>query len=261
MSCLPARWPNSIRGINDLPPAQKHAIYHTLIPPDVASLFGAEIDSTAITLRCPTSSSAVEISIHSAQLAEDPLLFLQMGDTINCQLAVLMVVVNDPASPRYNIDVDERGQPTQLGTRGRNLEQERRAMQAGLVPGQVRHGLGIFRAALPIFEAFVCNMGHALFLIEPMFYHNAITFERYGFAYAQGLPKMRTIHQEFLPGGSLYAQLDDSTPFRYVDAHYSIAGRSWAIQDGILGEPFTGVKMYKRVGQHAGVQTFPNARW
>lgn len=262
MSCPPAQWPNSIRGINDLAPEEKQAIYHTLIPPEARSLFGtSEADFPIIKLRCPAGSSAVEISVYADDTAHDPMLFLQMGDTINYQLAVLMVIVNDLAAPRFDIDLDHAGQPNQLGTQQRNIVEETRAMQAGLVPGQIRRGLRIFRPALTTFEAFVCNMGHALFFMEPMFYHNAIIFERYGFAYERGQQKMRTIHREFQPGGSLHALLDGSTPFRQPDAHRSIAGRSWAIQDGILGEPFTGVKMYKRVGAHAGVQTFPDAQW
>jgi hypothetical protein len=40
-----------------------------------------------------------------------------------------------------------------------------------------------------------------------------------------------------------------------------VRSRSWAIHDGILGEPWPtlDVKMFKRVGQHAGVCTFPGA--
>ena len=134
-------------------------------------------------------------------------------------------------------------------------------MRAGLGPGQVRRGLRLFRAALPTFERFVSRMGHDLFFIEPLFYHNAITFERYGFAYAQGLRTMRLIHEEFQPGGSLHARLDGSTPFRHPDAWQTISGRSWAIHDGIMNGAFAGVQMYKRVGVHAGIQTFPGARW
>lgn len=267
MDVLPDRWPGSIRGINDLPAAQKRAMYASLIPawaytqlgidPDTLTIQGVE----AVQLRCPAGSSVVEISVHKISGSADPVLYLHLGDTFNSQLSVLLVIVNDPDSPRFNVDIDPYGQPNQLGTLERNLPEEMRALQAGLVPGQVRRGLRIFRSAIPVFEQFISRMGHSMFFIEPLFYHNAITFERYGFAYSRGQQMMRNIHQGFLPGGNLYHQLDDSTPFRSSTAWQTVSGRSWAVHDGILGQSFTGIQMYKRVGISAGIDTFPNNRW
>jgi hypothetical protein len=261
------QWPHSIREINDLSWNEKQAIYRTLLPEWIFDRFGVErhthtIESRrVIHFRCPVGSSAVEVSIYHSPQASDPVLYLHMGDTFNSQLAVLMVIVSDPDSPRFGIDVDSCGQITQLGTMGRNVPEEIRAMRAGLVPGQIRRGMRGFRTALPGFECFVSRMGHGLFFIEPLFYHNAITFERYGFAYSHGLSLMRDIHQRFLPGGDLFSRLDHTTPFRVPDAWRTISGRSWAIHDGVLGKPFDGVRMYKRVGQHAGLDTFPDAQW
>lgn len=263
----PQAWPGSIREVNDLPPDEKYAIYQTLIPDWVFPTFGINpADNTVrgtqvIHKRCPAGSNTVELSVYHVPESTEPVLYLHMGDTFNSQLIVLLVVINDPASPRFNVDLDERGQPNQLGTRGRNIPEEIRAMQAGLAPGQVRRGLRIFRTAIPTFENFVARMGHNLFFIEPLFYHNAIAFERYGFAYSRGFQQMRLIHQAFLPGGRVSERLDGSTPFRQPDAWRTVTGRSWAIQDGILNEPFTGIQMYKHVGQDAGVETFPGAKW
>jgi len=263
----PAAWPNSIREINDLPTVEKHAIYATLIPEWVYSRFAINPNGynaqgqQAIYFRCPVGSSAVEISVYHHPAADDPVLYLHLGDTFNSQLIVLLMVVNDPNAPRFNIDVDEEGHPTLLGTNGRNIAEETRAMQAGLAPGQVRRGLRVFRTAIPIFERFVARMGHDIFFAEPLFYHNAIILERYGFAYSRGLHKMEQIHVDFQPGGALHQRLDGSTPFRQPKAWRTISGRSWAIHDGIMGAPLSGLQMYKRVGVHAGVCTFPDARW
>jgi hypothetical protein len=262
----PPRWPNTIRGINDLPPAAKDAIYQTLIPAWVYSMFGIHADNTirgsrVIHTRCPAGSSTVELSIYHAPEASEPAIHLHMGDTLTSQLIVLLIVINDPASPRFDVDVDEHGRPNQLGTRGRNIPEERRALEAGLAPGQVRRGLRIFRSAIPFFETFIRQMGHDRFLIEPLFYHNAITFERYGFAYTRGLQKMKAIDREFQPGGCLNARLYRLMPFRQPDAWQTVTGRSWAIHDGILDEPFTGVQMYKRVGIDAGISTFSGLEW
>jgi hypothetical protein len=261
-------WPNSIREINDLPLEKKQAIYQTLIPDWVFPTFGINPqDNTVrgtpvIHKRCPAGSNAVEISIYNVPESTEPVMYLHMGDTFNSQLIVLLVIINDPASPRFNVDVDENGHPNQLGIRGRNIPEERRAMEVGLAPGQVRRGLRIFRTgAIPTFERFVTNMGHELFFVEPLFYHNAIIFEKYGFTYSRGFQKMKMIHQEFQPGRTLHAQLDNATPFRHPDARLTVTGRSWAIHDGVLGESFSGIQMYKHVGRHAGVDTFPDAQW
>jgi len=88
-----------------------------------------------------------------------------------------------------------------------------------------------------------------------LFYHNAVIFERYGFRYQKGRRLMERIEQGFQAGGDLLPLLDGSTPFRQPEAANSIRLRSWAIHDGILGEPFTNVTMYKESGKHAGVST------
>ena len=59
----------------------------------------------------------------------------------------------------------------------------------------------------------------------------------------------------------LLQKLDGSNPFRSAKAAHSIRLRSWAIHDGILGEPFTNVTMYKRAGKHAGINTSPDCGW
>lgn len=261
-------WPTSIREINGLPEAQKSAIYATLLPEWLFERFNIDPETfigedqhKAVTFRCPAGSRAVEISVKRHAADRDPVLYLNMADTFNHQLLVLLLVVNDPDAQRFNIDVDADGNLTQLGTASRNRPAELEAMKAGLSPGQIRPGLRIFKQAVPIFEQFVANIQHDLFFIEPLAYHNAIIFERYGFSYLRGQREMIKIHERFQPGGELYSKLTPENPFRHPDAWKSIRGRSWAIHDGILGHPFTGFQMYKRIGVHAGVNTFPDAEW
>ena len=59
----------------------------------------------------------------------------------------------------------------------------------------------------------------------------------------------------------LHGQLDGATPFRRPIASQTVRGRSWAIHDGIMGEPWHGIKMYKRVGKYAGIDTFPGGAY
>ena len=72
---------------------------------------------------------------------------------------------------------------------------------------------------------------------------------------------MENINLGFKEGGELSQRLDGSTPFRSPNAGNSIRLRSWAIHDGIMGEPFTNVTMYKHVGKLAGVNTTPGCEW
>jgi acetoin utilization protein AcuC len=111
------------------------------------------------------------------------------------------------------------------------------------------------------FEAFIQSLKHDLHFTEPLFYHNAVIFERHGFAYQQGRRFMQRIQAGFDLGGELLPLLDGSTPFRQPEAARSIRLRSWAIHDGLLGEPFRNVTMYKQVGKHANISTCSGCRW
>jgi len=260
-------WPSSILEINSLPLDDKEAIYRTLLPDWLFIHYGIDRDTLSagnlrvVQFRAPSGSRAVEISVKRRADDRDPMLYLNMADTFNNQLLVLLMIIMNPDAPRFNIDVDEVGNPTQFGTIGRNRPAELAAMKAGLSPGQIRAGLRQFKQGLPLFEEFVQRLGHEIYLIEPLAYHNAIAFERYGFNYIRGLQEMKRIHQEFQPEASLCNLLTDDNPFRPLDAWKTIRGRSWAIHDGILGHPFTGFQMYKLIGKEAGINTFPDAQW
>lgn len=259
------QFPDSIREINTLPDHEKWAIYETIIPPHIIERFEIDLDPTKqfpqVRYLCPRGSRAMELSVKVEAADRDPVLYLNMADTFNNQLLVLLVVMNDPDAPRFNVDVDENGNPTNYGTSGRNIPAELAALTAGLAPGQIRRGLRAFRHSVPVFERFVANMGHDMFMIEPLAYHNAIIFERYGFNYMRGLKDMHILNEQFQPDGELYTRLNDENPFRKTTYQNRIIGRSWAIHDGILGHSFTGFQMYKRLNQHAGVETFPDATW
>ncbi|MCU0496699.1 MAG: hypothetical protein MUF87_05020 [Anaerolineae bacterium] len=260
-------FPQSIRAINALADDEKRKIYSLLLPEWLGTSYGIDLQTLtrnglpAVFFRYVPGSRAVEISVKRHPADIDPILYLHMADTFNHQLIVLLTVVNDPDAPRFNTDVDVHGMPTHFGTSGRNLFAEQAAMEAGLAPGQVRAGLRVFKQSVPIFEQFVEKMGYDLFLIEPLAYHNAIIFERYGFSYLRGHSEMQRIHREFQPGGTLYRKLTPENVFRQPDAYQTIRRRSWAIHDGILGHPFTGFQMYKRIGTHANINTFPDAKW
>lgn len=214
-----------------------------------------------LTVRARPGASDVRVDLRHEFGARDPLLYAHLTDTVNGQVHVLLYIVNDPSSPRFDVDVMPDGTRTEFGVFRRNLEAERAAMEAGLAPGQVRRGLRMLSHSLASFEEFVSELGQDLFFVEPLAYHNAVVFENYGFLYAKGRHLMEDINAGFGPQGVLRRALDGCTPFRGLGMAASIRGRSWAIHDGILGHPYSGVTMYKQVGVNGGLNTFPQATW
>jgi hypothetical protein len=142
------------------------------------------------------------------------------------------------------------------------LDEEQRAMKAGLSPGQTRKGLGSSKIVLEQLESFLAALGQRAYFLEPLTYTSAWIFERRGFAYVRGHKLMSDINREFQPSGKLNKALDGSTPFRQPAQWNSVRGRAWAIHDGILdeiGARWDQLRMVKQVGHHASVETFPGS--
>jgi hypothetical protein len=112
------------------------------------------------------------------------------------------------------------------------------------------------RDLIACWDLFFERVGHRFYFLEPLSYNSAILYERGGFQYVKGKDNMEYIDREFRPGGVLNARLDGSTPFRKPEFWKTVRGRSWAIHDGILDEPWESPKMYKTVGVIGGVCTF-----
>lgn len=205
---------------------------------------------------CPERMPFFQLSLHRDPGDRDAVYFLDVSTSAFGQMEISFVVVNDPDGERFDIDVDERGQDTYFGTARRNVPEELRAMRAGLAPGQVRRGLKAMKDLVACWEEFFRRLGHTFFFLEPLTYNSAILYERGGFQYLHGGERMKEIDREFRPGGNLFAALDGSTPFRMPGQHRTVRGRSWAIHDGILNEPWESPKMCKTIGVDAGASTF-----
>ena len=256
--------PSTIGGINLLPESEKREIYSRYIPLQLIekySLRDLEQNQDLLRFHFAPGSSDVEMMLYHQASFPDPILYAHLADNINGQIHVLLYILNDPESPRFDVDKMPDGSPTHFGIRKRNLEAELAAMNHGLSPGQVRHGLRSLRQAMGAFEEFMTSLGHDMYYVEPLYYHNAVIFERYGFSYQMGRRLMNEIQAGFGEGGALRQKLDDSNPFRSSQAVNSIRRRSWAIHDGLLGEPFTNVTMYKRVGISANINSTPGCKW
>lgn len=258
---------STISSINHLPNEDKRDIYSRLIPPELVERlqipqnFIDDNGNDLLVMDCPPASTSTEISLYHQMGFPDPVQYGHITDTINGQIHVLLYVLNDPASPRFDIDRLPDGTPTNFGTQNRNLQAEIAALEYGLAPGQIRRGLRMLGAAIQSFEAFIESLGHDHYFVEPLYYHNAVIFESYGFNYEKGRRFMERIQTGFAAGGDLLPRLDGSSPFRQPEARSSIRLRSWAIHDGILTEPFTDVTMYKRIGKSAGLATCQGCTW
>lgn len=259
--------PSSIRGINELPDELKKKIYTRLLPSQIFSEYNLPPDlidqnyHDLLEIQCTPGSTIAEMSVYHKVGFPDPIIYGQITDTSYGQIHILFYVINDPEAPRFDIDRMPDGSSTDYGTTQRNIPEELKAMEHGLAPGQIRRGLRLMNSAIETFEEFSSFLGHDRFFAEPLFYHNAVILERAGFAYLKGRNLMEAIEQGFLPSGTFHNKLDRSTPFRHQDAAKSIRLRSWALHDGVMDSPFTGVTMYKVVQKYSGISTTSINQW
>lgn len=262
--------------ISRLSQFQKEGILRFLIPPSIYHRFRIDplsfCDETGqkiVKFFCPPGDRTclVEIKLKGT---DDPLYSIQVSDTSDAtQIDWDFFIVNDPDSEKYNTNVDENGQDTLFGWASRVLDEEQKALEAGLFPGQSAKGLGLTHEVIYCLENFCRIFDIKSIRLEALFYHNAITYERFGFSYFSEYKLLKKIHEHFQPDGELYKLLDESTPFRRSEFAQTIGGRSWAIHDGILMdaddeilcEGWASPVMYRMVGKERSMVTFPDPRY
>ncbi|MDI6830338.1 MAG: hypothetical protein QME88_03280 [Actinomycetota bacterium] len=257
----------NIRDLNHLDEKTRERVYALLIPGRLFEMFAIDpqtftnrLGERVVSVNAPQGATFAVIEVREHPHDQDAIFFLEIEDTAFFKIDINFLVINDPRSPRFDTDVDTAGRRTKFATVRRNIPEEIRAMEAGLAPGQVRRGLRLFRHFAPLALGFIEAMGQDMVIAEPLAYNNAIIFESYGFNYIRGRRKMEEINAGFQPGGELFERLDGSTPFRRPGMEKTVRGRAWAIHDGILGEPWRGIEMYRTM-QPAGICTFPGWRY
>ena len=211
-----------IQRINHMSQSEKEGLYRLLIPP---SLFRrCEINPLTFTnyegvrlvrFYCPEREETVMIEVKRKPDDPDPIYSIQVSDGADyTQISWDFLVVNDPESERFYIDVDGEGRDTLWGRASRNLPEEERSLKAGMAPGQIHKGLGLTREVVGGLSYFAKILDIKSIHLEALFYHNAIVYERCGFTYFEGFKRMQRIQQLFQPGGELFKKLDGSNPFR-----------------------------------------------
>ena len=256
----------SLRGVNSLPAKIKERLYASLVPSDLLTTYG--IDSVSLLDReghpafqfdFSPDKGVVKIQFKRSISETDPIVFIQLSDTSYNQVEFEWVIINDPDSERFRIHISDNTQFLPPGSEFRNVPEEIRAMKAGLAPGQVRRGLRKFPEIMELLESFLTRLNIHLVYGFPYAYHNAIELERIGYFYGTGKELMVEIDQGFQPGGKLLQRLDGSTPFRQPGMEKTIRGRSWAVHDGIMDNPWVCPMMIKMIGRKLKDYTFPDA--
>ncbi len=263
---------SALTHINALSAGEKDDIYRRLIPLRLLQLL--EIPPTGdvvgrVKIIAPEGMSLARIEVRDDPLDRRTVFFLDIAETHYSQMELSLCIINDPHAPRFDVDLDERGNDNCFCTLGRNIPAEILAMRAGLYPNQTSRGLRLFGEFFHTFERFVDSLGMEMITAEPLTYDNAVRYEGYGFDYLSGRRMMLEIDREFRPGGILFKKMDGSTPFRQPGMERTVHGRSWAIHDGILDEPWEelslnaildepweDIKIYRMVGRPADVNTF-----
>lgn len=266
-----ASLPVTIRALNSLPENPKLRLYRALIPVQVLAEFDINPRTwknpdklQQVRLEAEAGSDKVKITAWYGEDIRNEFFYLELADNQYSGIDLNFLVANNPLAERFRTDVDDTGNETLFGTVHRNHGEEEKAKGAGLAPGQIREGLRSSSIVFNHIETFLTMMSHHAFFLEPLSYVSAWIFEKRGFAYSKGHQLMDIIHKEFQPGGELHKALDGSTPFRQPDQWNTVRGRAWAIHDGILEKidrKWDDLKMIKQVGRHAGVNTFPDAKY
>jgi hypothetical protein len=261
----------SIAKLNRFPKEERDRIYLELVPGSIFEKF--QIDSQTLLNQYgervvkgifPPDDNFGCIEVQYRPGDKDCIFSCQVSlESFMQSLHLDFLIVNDPFSERFNVDIDELGQDTLYGTRSRNIPEEMRAMEAGLAPGMVRRGLRLMKEfTTTCLDRFMSSLELKSITTNAFFYHNAILWEKYGFTYFRGGKMMETIHKEFQPGGALFERLDGSTPFRRQGMEKAIRGRSWALYDGVhldaFDEEWESPMMYKMQGKEFKANTFPD---
>lgn len=260
--------PITLREVMHWEPERQRLLLRIFLPINRLVQFGVDpvtlLDPQGLPVTRTTfsaSKQSLRFEIYHRGDAQDPMVEIEISDTPYNQIEVIWLTLQDPLGPRYDTDIMPDGRSTLRGTAQRNIAAEIAAMEHGLAPGQIRRGLGEFDRAVERMETFMLCLNRTGFVVQPLYYHTAILFERFGFSYLVGQERMREIAAGFAPGGPLRARLDGSSPFRRAELADTVRGRSWAIHDGILGTAWDRVRMIKRLGVHAQVDTCPGVPW
>jgi len=193
----------SIAELNRFPREERNRIYIQLIPPSIFERFNIDpktllnpFGERVVTGFFPPDENLGLIEVRHRSGDNDCIFSCQVSlETFMQSLHLDFIIINDPFSDRFNIDLDQEGRNTFFGTLYRNIPEEIRAMEAGLAPGMVRRGLRLSGEFYKCLEKFMRSLEIQTVTIDALFYHNSILWEKYGFRYFKGRVLMEKINK------------------------------------------------------------------
>ena len=151
-------WIQRISRLNQL---EKEGIYRILIPPSLYYRFGInplsfceKNGNRVVRFFCPQGDRTclVEIKLPGT---ENPIYSIQLTDSGDMtQIEWDFLIVNDHDAPKFETHIDKEGRDTMFGWASRNIEEEKKAVEAGLFPGQIGKGLGLTGETVEVLEFF-----------------------------------------------------------------------------------------------------------
>ena len=116
---------NSLAAINQLPDDVRDQIYQTLLVDELLERYAIDRQTLrnprgerVVTFDASPNIGLVELRVWRQLADRDPLLYMQLADTTNNQIIVLLFVTNDPDRPRFPVDRDWGGEPPPGDPRG-----------------------------------------------------------------------------------------------------------------------------------------------
>src|SRR4030043_269011 len=169
----------SIAKVNKLPKEERDSIYLRLVPDSIFEKFYIDRKTLANPFEervvrgiFPPDENFGCIEVKYRSEDRDCIFSCQVSlETFMQSLHLDFLIINNPFSERFNVEIDELGRDTLFGTQSRNIPEEIKAMEAGLAPGMVRKGLHLMREFVKCLEIFTGERNLKTITNRGLFYH------------------------------------------------------------------------------------------
>ena len=188
-----------------------------------------------VRVTAPADKPWARVEVRSSAEDRDPALLVDVEMSPLSVPELAFVQITDPAGRALR----DRPRPG----RARHALRHRVAQRGGggaarcrtaSPPARCGGACGCSRGCSTRWRASARLIGKEIYLIEPLFYHSAILYERRGCGYLMGRDVMEEIHAGFSRGRvAAHGARRLLADFRAPEAARTVRGRSWALHDGV----------------------------
>src|SRR3989304_3483343 len=132
-----------------MPEKERERFLSVLLPRRLLAMFSIDPETfrndrgvRGVGFVCPERMPVFQVDLRRDPDDRDAAYFLDLSNSVFGQMEVSFVIVNDPGSERFDIDVDEHGQDTYFGTARRHGPGGVPGGKAGVGPRGGRGGGG-----------------------------------------------------------------------------------------------------------------------